>query len=119
MSEEKEEQKGKRMLDNIQDRMNTMDIGKRKRILYFFVLCFIVVSTLRLFSLFRGCSEEKEERSEDAVMHEDSIARMQQEVLDIELTPKVERSKSVEDLLDQLVEQDRKEKEVKDGTTEE
>lgn len=107
-----EEQEKDRLIE-IQDRMNSMDVTKRKRILYIFAIVCVAVIALRIVVTFIGYSRNKEQEEERKA---EQIRSEQQQVLEYSLERK-EKDKKIEEFMDQLVEEDRKSRNINDGET--
>lgn len=106
-------------VDRLQEKMNGMDIEKRKKLFVravAIVLVFIVVK----FCLGIACSrtsspQEMGKQTEKAVTAEDSLEQIANKILDYEFKPKRKRSPEVEDALNALVEEDRAEAAKRDS----
>lgn len=107
-----EEQEKDRLID-IQNKMNNMNVAKRKRTLLIFAFICAATIILRIFLTFGGCSknitvDEHDEKTE-------RIKTEQQQVMEYSLERKKQLDSNVEELLDRMVEEDRKEMEKKNG----
>lgn len=110
------EKNNDRMTD-IQDRMNSVDVAKRKRILVIFACICVLFLVLKLVVsvIMSGNGEKEEPKSE--VKRESVTKSEEEQVLEFSLERK-KKNDDLEDYLDKLVEEDRKkEKEKKDGET--
>lgn len=112
-----ENEKNKDRMTDIQDRMNSVDVAKRKRILVIFacICVFFLVLKLVVSVIMSGNGEKEEPMSE--VKRESVTKSEEEQVLEFSLERK-KKNDDLEDYLDKLVEEDRKkEKEKKDGET--
>lgn len=112
-----ENEKDKDRLTDIQDRMNSVDVAKRKRILVIFACVCVLILFLKLvvtYGVLSGNGEKEERKSE--VKSEEVSKSEQEQVLEFSLERK-KKSDEFEDYLDRLVEEDRKKNEIKDGET--
>lgn len=110
--------KDKDRMTEIQDRMNSVDVAKRKRILVIFACVCVVILVLKLVVTYGVLSGDggKEEQKTEVKSGEVSKSEEEQ-VLEFSLERR-KKSDEFEDYLDRLVEEDRKkEKEIKDGET--
>ncbi len=112
-----ENEKNKDRMTDIQDRMNSVDVAKRKRILVIFACICVLFLVLKLVVsvIMSGNGEKEEQKSE--VKRESVTKSEEEQVLEFSLERK-KKNDDLEDYLDKLVEEDRKkEKEKKDGET--
>lgn len=109
---ENEEEKDR--LTEIQDRMNRMEVGKRKRILAIFAMACAAIIIFRFVCAFGGCSHNEEISTEKEMM--EKLNDEKQEVLEYSLERKHKMDSNVEQILDNLVQEDLKERAKKNGT---
>ncbi|MCQ2082093.1 MAG: hypothetical protein MJZ11_10575 [Lachnospiraceae bacterium] len=107
-----EEQEKDRLIE-IQDKMNSMDVIKRKRSLMIFAFVCAAIILLRLVVSLGGCSRNK--GNEDEALKAEEVRKEQQQVLEYSLERKKQLDSNFEEMLDKLVEEDRKEREYKNG----
>lgn len=106
-------------VDRLQEKMNGMDIEKRKK-LFVRAVAIVFVFIVVKFCLGIACSrtsspQEKGKQTEKAVTAEDSLEQIANKILDYEFKPKRKRSPEVEDALNALVEEDRAEAAKRDS----
>lgn len=111
-----ENEKNKDRMTDIQDRMNSVDVAKRKRILVIFACICVLILLLKLVVTYgRGTGKVEEPKSDNKSVE---VTKSEQEqVLEFSLERK-KKSEEFEDYLDKLVEEDRKKNEIKNGETE-
>lgn len=98
-------------LIDIQNRMNSMEVGKRKKLMFLFIAVFIAILFFKVMIAMKGCSSDREQQTEQtgATEMKDSIAMMQ-EILEMPLvTDERKRDQHLEEYMDKLVEENRKE----------
>lgn len=110
-----DEQQEKDRIVEIEEKMNSMDVQKRKRFLYIFAIVCASLILLRLVVTLGGCTKTKKEEVKTESVSELSQSEKQR-ILEYSLETKP-RDKKIEDFMDRLVEEDRKatENKEKDG----
>lgn len=99
-------------VDNLQEKMNEMDVEKRKKIFKRVVIGVVVFIVLKL-CVGIGCSRMKisqneEQQVKDSIAKEDSLEKIANQILDYEFQPRGhKKDTSVDKVLDELVEEDR------------
>lgn len=105
-------------LDKIQDKMNNMDLEKRKSIFkraVLIVFIFIVVKLCIGIACSRIKTADVGKETDKAAIVEDSLEQIANKILDYEFKPKRKRSQEVEDALNALVDEDRAEAAKRDS----
>ena len=110
------QEKEKDNLNDIQNKMNAMDLVKRKKILVIFASVCVFAMLLKLAVSFAGHTRKEEAKAdEEKARQEAAIAEQQQQVLEFSLEKKKRMNKNFEEILDRMVEEDRKESEMRNG----
>lgn len=104
-----------KVIDDIQNRMNSMEVGKRKRIMILFIAVFILLSFFKMSTALKGCASDKETQMADTTQvvkggAEDSAAILQK-VLETPIAKERKRDPQLEEYMDKLVEDNNKEAE--------
>lgn len=110
---EKEEEKDR--LTEIQDRMNGMEVGKRKRALVIFAIIFAAIIIFRFIFALGGFAHD-EEKTVEKEKTEETLMDERLKVLEYSLDRKNEKDSRVDQILEDMVKEDRAEKERKNGT---
>lgn len=100
-------------LQDIQDRMNGMEVKKRKHILVIFAVVCASIILLRMVVSLGGCTRT-EKVAENGVSEGSMTQSEKLRVLEHSLEPQ-NRKQEVEDFMQKLVDEDRKEMEKKNG----
>lgn len=111
------ENEEKDRLREIQDKMNSMDVKKRKSILMAFAAVGIIIIILRLVLSFGGCSRKDKEievKGNEPVGIQDISDSEKLQILEYSLERK-EKDPKLEEFMQKLVDEDRKKKAEENG----